>query len=475
MTNNARPQFDPLLNKLADYICDYSITSNLAFETAKFCFADSLGCAMLALTFPACKKLLGPWVEGCQIELGARVPGTAFELDPIKAAFDIGTLIRWLDYNDTWLAQEWGHPSDNLGGILSVMDFISRRASIIPNKNFKIKDVFDAMIRAYEIQGVLALENSFNQVGLDHVLLVKVATTGVVTKLLGGSKSQIIDALSQAWIDGQSLRTYRHAPNTGSRKSWAAGDATSRGVRLALLTLQGEQGYPSAMSAKGWGFNDVLFKGNPVVLERELGSYVIENILFKIAYPAEFHAQTAVECALSLHEAVKSRISQITKILINTQSAGNRIINKTGRLYNPADRDHCLQYMVAVALIKGELNALSYEDATASNPLIDILRDKMVVNEDPQYSLDYLDPTKRAIANKIEIHFKDDTILDKECTYPLGHLHRRKEGIPLLWEKFEKNLLALFPEEKVKQLVNLMHSDKLLEMNVPEFIDHWIA
>ncbi|HRE30709.1 MAG TPA: bifunctional 2-methylcitrate dehydratase/aconitate hydratase, partial [Candidatus Berkiella sp.] len=356
--DNTRPSFDELLVVLADYICDAQIESELAFETAKYCLVDSMGCAMLALTFPACTKLLGPWVSGSKVERGARVPGTPYELDPIKAAFDIGTMIRWLDYNDTWLAQEWGHPSDNLGGILSVMDFVSRRKADFQNKNYHVQDILEAMIKAYEIQGVLALENSFNAVGLDHVILVKVATCGVVTKLLGGSKNDVLNALSQAWVDGQSLRTYRHAPNTGSRKSWAAGDATSRGVRLAMLTLQGEKGYPSAVSATRWGFGDVLFKGKQIRLARPLGSYVMENILFKIAYPAEFHAQTAVECALALHHKLKDKLNDIKTVTIKTHNAAMRIINKTGKLYNPADRDHCLQYMVAVALLKGDLQAL---------------------------------------------------------------------------------------------------------------------
>lgn len=475
LKSNVRPNFDKELIKIADFIIDYPIESPLAFETAKLALIDSLGCGVLALTFPACKKLLGPWVPGIRIEQGARVPGTTFELDPIKAAFDIGTMIRWLDYNDTWLAAEWGHPSDNLGGILSVMDFVSRRSDYYQYRVFTIKDVLDAMIRAYEIQGVLALENSFNRVGLDHVLLVKIATCGVITKLLGGNKEDVINALSQAFVDGQSLRTYRHAPNTGSRKSWAAGDATSRGVRLAMLTLQGEKGYPSALSAKQWGFSDVLFAGKPLTFARELGTYVIENILFKIAYPAEFHAQTAVECAFALHREAKSKIDQIKKIIITTHSAAMRIINKTGPLYNPADRDHCLQYMVATALLQGELTAQSYEEETAKNPIIDKLREKMEVIENSQFSKDYLDPDKRSIANTVEIQFEDGTTLTQTCEYPLGHRRRREEGIPLLWEKFEKNLNAFYPKPKAEQLMNLMREEKaLLSLSVPEFIDKWI-
>ncbi|MBS0290483.1 MAG: bifunctional 2-methylcitrate dehydratase/aconitate hydratase [Proteobacteria bacterium] len=471
---NLRPPYDPELVVMSDYLMDYEISSPLAWETAKYCLLDSLGCAMLALSFGACTKLLGPYVPGMHIDQGARVPGTSFELDPIKAAFDIGTMIRWLDYNDTWLAAEWGHPSDNLGGILSVMDFVSRRQ--IFQKCYTVKDILDAMIRAYEIQGVLALSNSFNQVGLDHVVLVKIASCGVVAKLIGANKTQIVQALSQAWIDGQSLRTYRHAPNTGSRKSWAAGDATSRGVRLAMLTLQGENGYPSALSAKRWGFNEVCLHGKPLTISQPLGCYVMENILFKIAYPAEFHAQTAVECALNLYPKVKERLHEIDKIKINTQNAAMRIINKTGLLYNPADRDHCLQFMVANALAKGELNAQSYEDENAQDPMIHNLRDKMFLQEDPQFSQDYLDPSKRSIANRLEIYFKNGETLSHLCEYPLGHRARRKEGLPLLWQKFERNLLSIFSKDKTKQLVELFHDDKtLLPMKVNDFISLWVA
>jgi len=475
ISSNTRPSYDRALQRLADYVSDTPITSQIAFETAKYCLIDSLGCAMLALHFPACTKLLGPWVSGMSIEQGARVIGTPYELDPIKAAFDTGTIIRWLDYNDTWLAAEWGHPSDNLAALLSIMDFMGRRPNAYPQVNLTIKDLLDAMIRAYEIQGVLALENSFNQVGLDHVVLVKVASCAVSMKLLGGSKEQILAALSQAWIDGQSLRTYRHAPNTGSRKSWAAGDASSRGLRLAMMTLQGEMGYPSALTAKQWGFEDVLFKGKPLTQDRMLASYVMENILFKIAYPAEFHAQTAVECALKLHETCKGKIDQIAKITITTHQAAMRIINKTGPLYNPADRDHCLQYMVACALIDGTLTAESYEDIRAQMPDIDNLRAKMIVTENPQYSKDYLDPDKRSIANSLAIVFTDGSTVSEECEYPIGHKRRRSEGIPLLWEKFEKNLLTRFDQNKTAQLISLMKNDAtLLSMTVSDFVSQWV-
>lgn len=471
--NNTRPAFDELLNKLADYICDVAITSELAYKTAKYCLVDSMGCAMLALTFPACTKLLGPWVSGSRVEMGARVPGTSYELDPIKAAFDIGTLIRWLDYNDTWLAKEWGHPSDNLGGILSVMDFVNRRPAEYAHQKFTVHDVLTAMIKTYEIQGILALENSFNAVGLDHVILVKVATCGVVTKLLGGDKQAVRNALSQAFIDGQSLRTYRHAPNTGSRKSWAAGDATSRGVRLAMLTLQGEQGYPSAISANRWGFSDVLFSGNPLQLTHPLGSYVMENILFKIAYPAEFHAQTAVECALALHRQLKDKLQDIKTITIKTHNAAMRIINKTGKLYNPADRDHCLQYMVAVALLKGNLEAQHYEDATANDPAIDALRDKMQVEENVAYSADYLDPDKRSIANQLLVTLTNGEEYRETCEYPLGHKRRRLDGIPLLWRKFEQNCQPHFSAEKAATLRNRLEQDHWLDESVSDFIQLW--
>lgn len=463
-------EYDQELLNIAQYVQNDFTPSVTALETAKYCLIDSLGCAILALTFPACTKLLGPWVSGVSIDQGARVIGTNFELDPIKAAFDIGTMIRWLDYNDTWLAKEWGHPSDNLGGLLSVMDFVSRRAKAYHNKVYTVKDLLHAMVKAHEIQGILAIHNSFNQVGLDHVVLVKVATTAVVTKLLGGKTEQIQDAISQAWIDGQSLRTYRHAPNTGSRKSWAAGDATSRGVRLALMTMQGEKGYKTALSAPEWGFYDVLFKGMPFKIDQEFGSYVMENILFKISFPAEFHAQTAVECAIKLYENIQS-IDEIKKLTIYTHEAAMRIINKTGPLNNPADRDHCLQYMVAVALIDGKLSALSYEESHALNPQIDRLREKMSVIEEPQYSKDYLDLTKRSIANRVEIELNDGVILSQSCEYPLGHPRRRAEAIPHLWNKFEKNLKAFYPEKKADDLISLMKEEsKLQNMSVSDLI-----
>jgi 2-methylcitrate dehydratase len=458
--SNLRPPFDTEISDIARYVHQYQIESKSAYDTARLCFMDSMGCAALALSYLECRQLLGPVVPGAVLQGGARVPGTAFELDPIQAAFNIGTMIRWLDYNDTWLAQEWGHPSDNLGGILAVADYLSRK-----NKSpLRMKDVFTAMIKAYEIQGVLALENSFNRVGIDHVVLVKVATTAVVSPWLGLDQNQTCDAISQAFVDGQSLRTYRHAPNTGARKSWAAGDATARGVRLAYLTLQGEKGYPSALSAKRWGLYDVLFGGKAFQFQRPYGTYVMENILFKVAYPAEFHAQTAVECALQLHSTVKNRIPEIEKICIYTQEPAMRILNKVGPLYNSADRDHSLQYMVAIALLYGELTAAHYADSIASDPRIDTLREKMQVSEEVSFSHDYLDPEKCAIPNSIQIYFVDGGMTDKiTVSYPIGHYRRRDEAIPLLENKCYQNIRSHFTAEKTDSLFALCQDMAALE------------
>src|SRR5882672_6344345 len=410
---NVRPPYDPLLVQIADYVAEVPTNSREAFETARYCLMDTLGCGLLALRYPACARLLGPIVPGTVVPNGSRVPGTRLELDPVTAAFNIGTLIRWLDFNDTWLAAEWGHPSDNLGAILAVADFCTRQ-SAIGNRQFRytVRDLLLAMIKAHEIQGVLALENSFNRVGLDHVLLVRIASTAVATHLLGGTREQILNAVSNAWLDGGALRTYRHAPNTGSRKSWAAGDATSRAVQHAFMAIKGEMGYPSALTAKNWGFCDVLFKGKPIKLARPFGSYVMEHVLFKISFPAEFHAQTAVEAAIRLHPQVRDRLDQIQQVVISTQESAIRIIDKTGSLHNPADRDHCLQYMTAIGLIFGNLTAEHYEDGTARDPRIDALRAKMTVIEDKQYSKDYLDADKRSIANAVQIFFKDGTKTD---------------------------------------------------------------
>ncbi len=479
--SNTRPPPDALLTTLADYVLDPTPPSEEALDTARWCLLDSLACAIMALQFPACTKLLGPVVPGTTITNGARVPGTSFELDPIQAAFNLGTMVRWLDFNDTWLAAEWGHPSDNLGAILATADWISRNhAASTPLSAFRsplsalgsrppltVRDVLVALIKAHEIQGVLALDNAFNRVGLDHVLLVRIASTAVTTAMLGGTRDQIITALSHAWLDGSALRTYRHAPNTGSRKSWAAGDATSRAVRLALIALTGEMGYPSALTAKTWGFQDVSFQGKPVTLARPLGSYVMENVLFKISYPAEFHAQTAVECAVQLHPHVmgeKNRLATIARIELTTHESALRIIDKTGPLHNPADRDHCLHYMTAIGLLFGNLTAEHYEDATAADPRIDALRAKMVVNEDKSYSRDYLDPAKRAIANAVQIFFRDGTATEKIAVeYPLGHRRRRAEAIPLLRQKAEAAFTAHCGEARSAQLTSLFTDRAKLE------------
>lgn len=456
---------DQVLTTIADYVVNTPINSDEAYATARAALADAIGCGILALDCKECTKLLGPIVPNTIVPQGTRIPGTSYILDPILAAFNIGTMIRWLDYNDTWLAAEWGHPSDNLGGILALSDYLSQKQSI------SMKTVLTAQIKAYEIQGNLALLNSFNKIGFDHVILVKVATTAVATHLLGGTRNQIVDALSNAWIDTGPLRTYRHAPNTGSRKSWAAGDATKRGVELAWLTMKGEMGYPSALTAPKWGFYDVLRQGNPFEFQRPLGTYVMENILFKISFPAEFHAQTAVEAAIQLHPLIKNRFNEITSIDIDTHNSAIRIIDKKGPLSNPADRDHCLQYMVAIALLKGNLTADDYEQNVADNPQIDALRNKIRVKEHLPFSEDYHHPDKRSIANSLTIHFKDGSTLGPvTIEYPLGHRRRRKEGLPLLFQKFENNLKSRFSPNKVKILLDLFQNPKKFDaMPVHDF------
>lgn len=468
-----RPNPDQVLVDIADYITNYPVTSPEALQTARYCLMDTLGCGLLALSYPACTKLLGPVVPGATMPGGVRVPGMSYELDPVTGAFNIGAMIRWLDFNDTWLAAEWGHPSDNLGGILAIADYLSRKAVSQGQSPLTLKDVLVGMIKAHEIQGVIALENGFNRVGLDHVLLVRIATTAVVTGMLGGTKEDVINAVSNAWIDGGALRTYRHAPNTGSRKSWAAGDATSRGVRLALMTMRGEMGYPSALSAKTWGFNDVLLKGNALQFTQKYGTYVMENVLFKISFPAEFHAQTACEAAVTLHPQVKDRLNDIQKIVIETQESGVRIIDKTGPLNNPADRDHCIQYMVAVPLIKGNLTAEDYEDHVASDPRIDALRAKMEVVENKQFTKDYLDPAKRSIGNSVQVFFKDGSQTNKVAVeYPIGHRRRRQEGIPVLQAKFERNLATrLSPKNCAKVTEACADQTRLEKMAVNEFME----
>ncbi|MGJ1446898.1 bifunctional 2-methylcitrate dehydratase/aconitate hydratase [Sphingobacterium spiritivorum] len=474
--SNERPQPDQVLTDIVDYVLDYKVESDIALRTAFYCFLDTLGCGFEALTYPACTKLLGPVVPGTIVPNGAKVPGTAYQLDPIQAAFNIGTIVRWLDFNDTWLAAEWGHPSDNLGGILATADWLSRTRVANGEKPLKAKVVLEAMVMAHEIQGVLALENSFNKVGLDHVILVKVASTAVVGKLLGLNREELINAVSLAFVDGQALRTYRHAPNTGSRKSWAAGDATSRAVRLALIAQTGEMGYPSVLTAPVWGFYDVSFKGQAFKFQRPYGSYVMENILFKISFPAEFHAQTAAEAAMQLHEQlalVGKSVEDIARITIRTHEAAIRIIDKKGPLHNPADRDHCIQYMVAVPLIFGRLTAEDYEDNIAQDPRIDILRDKMTCQEDPQFTADYHDPQKRAIANALTVEMKDGTVLPEVFVpYPIGHPRRREEGIPKLIEKYKRNLARIFSEKQQKQIIqSTLDYDTFVALDVQQLVD----
>ena len=471
--SNIRPEPDQVLVDIAEYVANGVIESDLAYNTARNALIDSIGCGLLALRYPECTKLLGPVVPGTLVPDGARVPGTRFELDPVNAAFNIGCIVRWLDYNDTWLAQEWGHPSDNLSGILAVADYLSRTNPAKGRDPITMLEVLTGLIKAYEIQGVLALENSLNRVGLDHVLFLKIASTAVITAMLGGGVDEIVNAVSNAWIDGGSLRTYRHAPNTGSRKSWAAADATSHAVWLALMAMRGEMGYPSALTAKTWGFCDTLLKGKPITLGRPYGFYVMENTLFKVAFPAEFHSQTAAECAFKLHDLVKDRLGEIDTVTITTHETAIRIIDKTGPLYNPADRDHCLQYVAAIGLIFGTLTADHYEDEVAADPRIDALRDKMAVIENPQYSVDYLDPDKRSIANAVQVHLKDGSATEKiEVEYPLGHRRRRAEGIPLLVEKFTANLASRFPARQSEVILELCLDQKRLEETpVNEFMD----
>ena len=474
--SNVRPKPDKVLTDIVDYVTKYKIKSKEAYDTARYCLLDTLGCGFEALEYPACRKMLGPIVQGTLVPNGAKVPGTQFQMDPVKAAFDIGAMIRWLDFNDTWLAAEWGHPSDNLGGILATADWLSRNAVATGKKPLTVHALLTGMIKAHEIQGCIALENSFNKVGLDHVVLVKVASTAVVAEMMGLSKDEILNAVSLAWVDGQSLRTYRHSPNTGSRKSWAAGDATSRAVRLALIAKTGEMGYPSVLSAKTWGFYDVLFKGNAFKFQRPYGSYVMENVLFKISFPAEFHSQTAVEAGMTIHEELKKlgkAEKDIKKITIRTHEACIRIIDKKGPLNNPADRDHCVQYMVAVPIIFGRLTASDYEDNIASDKRIDTLRDKIVCVEDPKFTRDYHDPSKRSIANALTVEFTDGKKLKEIVVeYPIGHKRRRKEGMPVLMAKFKTNLARVFAEKQRRAIWDLCTDSKKFDATpVNEFVD----
>jgi 2-methylcitrate dehydratase len=471
-----RPEPDRVLVDIAAYARDAQIPSEVAYETARYCLMDTLACGFQALSFPACTRMLGPVVPGATMAGGARVPGTSYELDPVQAAFNIGAMIRWLDFNDTWLAAEWGHPSDNLGGILAVADWQARKAAVEGRNPPRVRDLLTAMIKAHEIQGVTALENAYNRVGLDHVILVRVATTAVVTAMLGGSAEQVVNAVSNAWLDGGALRTYRHAPNTGSRKSWAAGDATSRGVRHALIAMRGEMGYPSALTAPKWGFYDVLFRGNPFVYKQGFGSYVMENVLFKISYPAEFHAQTAVECAMRLHAQVIDRLDAIERVVIETQEPGVRIIDKTGPLANPADRDHCIQYMVAIPLIHGRLTAADYEEEVARDPRIDALRARMQVRENPTFTAEYYAPDKRFIGNAIQVFFGDGSCTERvQVDTPIGHRRRRAEGYPEMVRKFSGSLPAVFPDKQCSRIEALFaDAGRLDALAVDDFLAHLV-
>ena len=476
--SNERPAPDKVLTDIADYVLGYEITSELAWSTARACLIDTLGCGLEALEYPACTRLLGPIVPGTVVPNGARVPGTHYQLDPVQAAFNIGAVIRWLDFNDTWLAAEWGHPSDNLGGILATADWLSRAAVAAGKSPPVMRDVLSAMVKAHEIQGCIALENSFNKVGLDHVVLVKVASTAVVSQLLGLTRQQTVNALSLAWVDGQSLRTYRHAPSTGSRKSWAAGDATSRAVRLALIAKTGEMGYPSVLTAKTWGFYDVSFRGREFQFQRPYGSYVMENVLFKISYPAEFHAQTAVEAAMKLSARLAERgldASAIREVTVRTHEACIRIIDKKGPLSNPADRDHCVQYMIAIPLLFGRLTAQDYEDAVAADPRIDQLRARITCIEEPQFTRDYHDPEKRSIANALRVVLGDGAVLEETVEYPIGHRRRRNEGLPLLVEKFKTTLRRRFPQEQQDRILAIsLDPEKLDKMPVNDYVDLYV-
>ncbi len=479
--SNERPVPDKVIADIADYALGYEIKSELAYTTARYCLLDTLGCGLEALEYPACTKLLGPIVPGTVVPHGARVPGTQYQLDPVQAAFNIGAMIRWLDFNDTWLAAEWGHPSDNLGGILATADWLSRGPGG-GRPPLKMRDVLTAMIKAHEIQGCIALENSFNKVGLDHVVLVKVASTSVVSQLLGLTRDQTIAALSLAWVDGQSLRTYRHAPNTGSRKSWAAGDATSRAVRLALMAKAGEMGYPSALTAKTWGFYDVSFRGQEFRFQRPYGSYVMENVLFKVSFPAEFHAQTAVEAAMTLHARLKElgkSAEDIRHITLRTHEACLRIIDKKGPLANPAVRDHCVQYMMAIPLLFGRLTAADYEDDVAADPVlgprIDALRAKVECVEEPGFTANYHDPEKRSIANSLRVELSDGAVLEETVEYPIGHRRRREEGLPLLVEKFKTNLGRRLNNERKREILSVsLDRERLEQMPVNEYVDLYV-
>lgn len=470
---NVRPTPDKVLVEIAQYVDRYAVKSKLAWETARLTLIDTLGCGFEALSYPACTKLLGPIVPGTIVPNGARVPGTPYVLDPERAALNTGALFRWLDFNDAFYGATVIHPSDTYGGIVPIADWVSRTRVARRKEPLLMRDVLEAGIKAYEVMGGLAIENGFTDVGLDHTILVKIGVTPVVTRLLGGTREEIVNALSNAWLDGHALAAFRRKPNTGSRKSWAAGDAASRGVRLALMAVKGEMGYPAALSAKRWGFYEALFKGKPFTFQRPLGSYVMENTLFKIPYPTAFHGQSGVEAAIKLHPLVKDRLDEIEHIDVKCHNSSMTILDKTGPLYNPADRDHCMQYMMAVGMIYGTMTAEHYEDHIAADPRIDKLRAKMKLSESAQFERDYHDPAKRSNANSIHVYFKDGTKAPLSVVeYPLGHRRRRKEGIPAVMEKFEKNVARVFAAKQRGRIMAVCLDQQKLEATpVNEFMD----
>lgn len=474
---NTRPSPDKVLVQIADYVDRYPVKSALALETARLALIDTLGCGLEALSYPGCTNLLGPLVPGTLVPNGARVPGTPHVLDPERATFNLGVMNRWLDWNDAFYGATVLHPSDSFAGLLAVADWLSRTRVAEGRKPLVMRVVLEAAVKTYEIMGGLALENGFTAVGLDHTLLIKVATAPVVTKLLGGNHEEIVNALSQAWVDGHPLAIFRRKPNTGPRKSWAAGDAASRGVRLALMAVKGEIGCPSALTAKTWGFYPVLFDGKPFRFQRPFGTYVIENTLFKIPYPTAFHGQTGVEAAIKLHPLVKDRLDDIKRVEVRCHNSTMVILDKSGPLHNFADRDHCMQYMMAIGMVFGTMTAEHYYDLIAADPRIDKLRAKMHLAESKQYEREYHDPAMRTNANSIQVHFKDGSKTPlSEVLYPLGHRKRRKEGMPVLAAKFETAVGRVFASKRRDAIVSAcLEQKRLEEMPVNEFMDLFAA
>jgi len=471
--DNQRSEPDTAIVEMVDYVDGYKVDTKRAFEAAYHCLVDSLGCAFMAFAYPECTKLLGPIVPGTVVPNGARVPGTPYVMDPVQAAFNMGTLVRWLEFNDATWGETVSHPSDTLVTLLVVADWVSRNRVAQRKPPVLMRDVLELGIKAYELQGQLGILNPFRRVGLDHTIVVKIASTATVAKLLGCTRDEIFNALSNAWIDGHALATFRSEFNTGSRKSWAGGDAAARGVWLALLALKGEMGYPSALTAKTWGFYDVLLKGKALQLQQPYGTYIVENILFKVPSPTAFHAQTAVEAGIRLHPDVKDRLDEITKVEIWSHASSLMILDKTGPLHNPADRDHCLQYTVAVPLIFGHLTPEDYEDGFAADPRIDALRSKMVVVEDPSYTRGYTDPAIRSNAHAVRVHFRDGTSTRRvEVVFSCGHPSRRDVGIPFVFEKFNKGLAEVFAEKQRKAIQQAFADvETLLATPVNEIMD----